>query len=54
MAVMMMLAVRPRVHSLKIKKIAFGVNNRFFLVLFRGAAAFRLESQSTESSRGLG
>jgi hypothetical protein len=39
MAVMMMVAMRPRVHSLKIKKIVFGVNYGFFLALFRGATA---------------
>jgi hypothetical protein len=31
-AVMMMVAMRPRVHSKKIKKIVFGVNYGFFLV----------------------
>ena len=32
MAVMMMVAMRPRVHSFKIEKIAFGVNCGFFVV----------------------
>jgi len=30
MAVMMMVAMRPRVHSKKIKKMRVGVNNGFF------------------------
>jgi len=30
MAVMMMVAMRPRVHSKKIKKMRAGVNNGFF------------------------
>jgi hypothetical protein len=30
MAVMMMVAMRPRVHSKKIKKMTVGVNNGFF------------------------
>jgi hypothetical protein len=39
MAMMMMVAMRPRVHSLKIKKIVFDVNYGLFLALFRGATA---------------
>jgi len=30
MAVMMMVAMRPRVHTKKLKKIVFSVNNGFF------------------------
>jgi len=38
MAVMMMVEMRPRVHSKKLKKIVAGVNNGFFCEprLFRG------------------
>jgi hypothetical protein len=35
MAVMMMVAMSPRIHSSKIKKIAFGVNHGFFLPYFK-------------------
>jgi hypothetical protein len=52
-AVMMTVAMRPRVHSLKIEKIAFGVNYGFFLALFRGAKTFKLESDCTGSIRRL-
>jgi hypothetical protein len=39
MAVMRMVAMRPRVHSLKIEKIVFGVNYGFFLALVRAPRA---------------
>jgi hypothetical protein len=53
MAVMMMVAMRLRVHSLKIEKIAFGVNHGFSLSPFPGATAFKLESEPTGSIRRL-
>jgi hypothetical protein len=50
MAVMMMVAMRPRVHSLKIKKIVFAVNYGFFLPYFVVARLFSGYSPKAEDS----